>query len=271
MKVLVIPDIHGRKFWREVLANNIGQVDKVIFLGDYLDPYMKEIEEDTDSMECNDFYDSYNLLKMLHNIKFLKESEPDKYILLTGNHTDSYIWSKFHAASRTDYRNWEKYHNFFSENLNLFNLVWIENDTIFSHAGISEGWANRMWESLGFPEDELSSVKEIAEVLRDTPLADFNNYYIKPLGDISHYRWGEAQFGSCEWADIREHINHIETLKLKQNNKITKIVPIGEEGIYQVFGHTQLKEPLITDKWACLDCRKGFIFDTLTHECKSCL
>ena len=43
MKVLVLPDIHGRKFWRKTLADNIGQVDKVIFLGDYLDPYQKEI------------------------------------------------------------------------------------------------------------------------------------------------------------------------------------------------------------------------------------
>ena len=28
---------------------------------------------------------------------------------------------------------------------------------------------------------------------------------------------------------------------------------------------------LITEKWVCLDCRKGFIFDTVTHECNSCL
>ena len=33
------------------------------------------------------------------------------------------------------------------------------------------------------------------------------------------------------------------------------------ENIYQIFGHTQLKEPIITDKWACLDCRKAIILD----------
>ena len=265
MKVLVIPDIHGRKFWRKAVANNIGKVDKIIFLGDYLDPYQDEIEENPELMDCEYFGDSQNLLKMLENIISLKKNEPNKYILLTGNHTDSYIWSKFRAASRTDGKNWEKYHNFFSQNLNLFNLVWIENNVIFSHAGISEGWANRMWESLGFPEDELSSVKEIAEVLRDTPLVDFNKHYIKPLSDISYWRYGEAQFGSCEWADIREHINMQESLKQKD------FIPIGEDGIYQVFGHSQLQKPIITDKWSCLDCRRGFIFDTITHECKDCL
>ena len=113
MKILVIPDIHGRKFWRQAIANNIGQVDKVIFLGDYLDPYPEEINEHQELMECNDFYDCIGLLNMLNDIISLKKNEPDKYILLCGNHTCSYIWSKFHAATRTDYKNWEKYHKFF--------------------------------------------------------------------------------------------------------------------------------------------------------------
>ena len=51
----------------------------------------------------------------------------------------------------------------------------------------------------------------------------------------------------------------------------TEIVPKGEDGIYQVFGHTQVIKPIITNKWACLDYKQGFIFDTITHECKSCL
>ena len=264
MNILVIPDIHGRKFWRTVINNNIDKVDRIIFLGDYLDPYGDEIEENPELMECNSFYDSQNLLKMLEDIVSLKKNEPNKYVLLTGNHSDSYIWSKFNAASRTDYRNWEKYHKFFSQNLEYFNLVWIENDVIFSHAGISEGWANKVWETLEFPEDELSSIKEIAEVLRDTPLSKFNEYYIRRIGDISHYRGGDMFYGSCEWADLREHIDI-------QNSNPNNIIPKGEDEIFQIFGHTQVKVPLITNKWACLDCRQGFIFDTVTHECKSCL
>ena len=264
MNILVIADIHGRKFWRTAINNNIDKVDRIIFLGDYLDPYGDEIEENPELMECNSFYDSQNLLKMLEDIVSLKKNEPNKYVLLTGNHSDSYIWSKFNAASRTDYRDWEKYHKFFSQNLEYFNLVWIENDVIFSHAGISEEWANKVWETLEFPENELSSIKEIAEVLRDTPLSKFNEYYIRRIGDISHYRGGDMFYGSCEWADLREHIDI-------QNSNPDNIIPKGEDEIFQVFGHTQLKAPLITDKWACLDCRQGFIFDTVTHECKSCL
>ena len=270
MKVLVIPDIHGRKFWRKAIADNIGKVDKVVFLGDYLDPYGYEIEENPELMECNSFYDSKNLLKMLEDIISLKKNEPDKYILLTGNHTDSYIWSKFHAATRTDYKNWEKYHKFFSQNLEYFNLVWIENDVIFSHAGISKGWANEfLYRYMEYDEgaelENNSLIFETARVLKDTQLKDFNIHYIKAISNISHYRGGDFYYGSCEWSDLREHID-------TQNSSPDNIIPKeGEDGIFQVFGHTQLKAPLITDKWACLDCRQGFIFDTITHECKSCL
>lgn len=262
MIYLVISDIHGRKFWRQAIANNIDKVDKVIFLGDYLDPYGDEIEENPELMECEYFGDCQSLLKMLEDIISLKKNEPDKYILLTGNHTDSYIWSKFHAASRTDYKNWEKYHKFFSENLEYFNLVWIENDVIFSHAGITQGWAEVVSATLNI---EDLSIKNVSIYLSNQNLNyEVDNKLIRLLGNISHYRGGDMFYGSCEWADLREHVN-------MKNSTSDSLIPKGEDGIYQVFGHTQLKAPLIIDKWACLDCRKGFIFDTITHECKDCL
>ena len=266
MNVMIIPDLHGRKFWRQIIADNIGKVDKVIFLGDYLDPYQNEIEENPELMECKYFGDSENLLKMLEDIVSLKKNEPNKYILLTGNHTDSYIWSNFNAATRTDNKNWEKYHKFFSQNLEYFNLVWIENNTIFSHAGISGGWAEAVAVELSLTINLNNPVKFIAKYLFNINLNNISDKkLIELLGDISYYRGGSSYYGSCEWADLREHINHYQT-EVQE-----KIVPFGEDGIYQVFGHTQLKAPLITNKWACLDCRQGFIFDTETYDCKSCL
>ena len=114
MKILVIPDIHSRKFWREHINSD---VDRIIFLGDYLDPYPDEIRDSPDSMECKSFDDYESNLRMLNDIITLKKSNPDKVVLLTGNHTDSYIWDNFSAATRTDHINWEEYHNFYLENL----------------------------------------------------------------------------------------------------------------------------------------------------------
>jgi predicted MPP superfamily phosphohydrolase len=266
-KILCIPDIHCRKFWRKPVEIYSDKVDKIVFLGDYLDPYSEEIMMAPELMECNNFYDSQNLLKMLEDIISLKKNEPDKYILLCGNHTCSYIWPKFQAATRTDYKNWEKYHKFFSENLKYFNLVWIEDNVIFSHAGISEGWANEfLYHYIDYdPLEKNSLIFEAARVLKDTELKDFNIHYIKAISNISHYRGGDYFYGSCEWADIREHIEKV--ISYENNTFIGK----GDPGIFQVFGHTQLKTPLICDKWACLDCRKAFIFDTETHECKDCI
>jgi hypothetical protein len=269
-KILCIPDIHCRKFWRKPVEIYSDKVDKIVFLGDYLDPYSEEIMMAPELMECNNFYDSQNLLKMLEDIISLKKNEPDKCILLCGNHTCSYIWPKFQAATRTDYKNWEKYHKFFSENLKYFNLVWIEDNVIFSHAGISEGWANEfLYHYMDYDGnvslEKNSLIFEAARVLKDTELKDFNIHYIKAISNISHYRGGDYFYGSCEWADIREHIEKV--ISYENNTFIGK----GDPGIFQVFGHTQLKTPLICDKWACLDCRKAFIFDTETHECKDCI
>ena len=268
-KVLIIGDIHGRNFWREAISKNASKVNKIIFLGDYLDPYPEEIEKNRDLMECAFFNDSENLINMLQDIISLKKINPDKYVLLTGNHTSSYIWSNFNAASRTDYKNWEKYHNFFLENLNLFNLVWIENSVILSHAGISQGWAkNFLYSYMKYDEEvELeknSVVFETARVLKDTSLKDFNKYYIDSISNISYYRGGDSLYGSCEWADLREHIDH------HQSEVKEKLVPLGDDEIYQVFGHTQLQKPLLTEKWACLDCRKAFIIDISTYEINEC-
>lgn len=262
MKVLVIPDIHGRKFWRETIANNVGKVDKVIFLGDYLDPYPEELKENPDLFDCNDFCDYTGLLGTLNDIISLKKNEPDKYILLTGNHTDSYIWSGFRAARRTDYTNWEKYHKFFLQNLNLFDLVWVEDNVIFSHAGLTENWSKHLYETLNM---EYTSVLHTAKVLQEILIEDIpnRNQLVYLLGEIPHQRGGSSLYGSCEWADLEEHID-------MENSSIDKVIGRGEEGTFQVFGHTQLKKGLITDKWACLDCRKGFIIDTLTHEITEC-
>jgi predicted phosphodiesterase len=42
MKILIIPDVHGRSFWKKAIEQHMDECDKVIFLGDYIDPYEDE-------------------------------------------------------------------------------------------------------------------------------------------------------------------------------------------------------------------------------------
>jgi hypothetical protein len=73
------------------------------------------------------------------------------------------------------------------------------------------------------------------------------------LWTISKYRGGWGTYGSCLWADVREH--YLEDRY---------------EDIYQIFSHSfalpSLDEYIITDNWAMLDCRKVFELDCNTGE-----
>ena len=66
MKTLIIPDVHGRSFWKAALQKE--EYDKVIFLGDYVDPY--ELEAVSNSMAISNFKE----------ILSLKISQPDHVI-----------------------------------------------------------------------------------------------------------------------------------------------------------------------------------------------
>ena len=83
---------------------------------------------------------------------------------------------------------------------------------------------------------------------------------ISPLSEISNYRsWFGEDSGSIVWSDVIEKIDLNNSL---ESNIIPNADSIVEGYDYQIFGHTQQnKDPMITDKWACLDCRKAFILD----------
>ena len=79
--ILIIPDVHGRDFWKEAVDNN--KYDKIIFLGDYADPY--DFEGITDEVT----------IENLKSIIAYKQQNPNKVILLLGNH-DLHYYSEYY-------------------------------------------------------------------------------------------------------------------------------------------------------------------------------
>jgi predicted MPP superfamily phosphohydrolase len=73
-KILILPDIHGRPFWKDAVEKHFDECDKIVFLGDYLDAYPNE--EITRKQEKNNFSE----------IISFKEKNADKVVLLLGNH-----------------------------------------------------------------------------------------------------------------------------------------------------------------------------------------
>ena len=78
MKLILIPDVHGRTFWKEPVRKHIDDYDKVVFLGDYLDSYPDEWKDVEHTRED----DINNMLEIID----LKAKYKEKVVLLKGNH-----------------------------------------------------------------------------------------------------------------------------------------------------------------------------------------
>ena len=177
-KILIVPDVHGRTFWHKAIEI-IDNVDKVIFLGDYLDPYPHE----KITFE--------NAIIEFGSIMAFKKDYPDKVILLLGNHDMHYLIKEFMNCSRLNNEKRNELNQIYNEHIDYFNLIYQYNQYLFSHSGIYLDWLEKYKITL----EELFDFKK------------FLKEKWKTLEDISSIRGGLDFVGSCIWADIRESIN----------------------------------------------------------------
>ena len=231
--MIIIPDVHGRVFWKEIVKNS---EDKIIFLGDYVDPYPGENISLTGALD--------NLSKIID----YKKSNPSKVILLLGNHDFMYMDFEHNKYScRHYYENEPKITKILMDNRDLFQMdysIEVKNKLyIFSHAGILKPWIEKYKDLFGEFPGSLDKINELYK--------KWDPEFISSLLEISYYRGGWSDFGSMIWSDVREHSVSCE------------------ENVYQIFGHTQLKDkPIIEKHFADLDCRRPFFFDEKTGDIK---
>lgn len=239
-KLLVIPDVHGRTFWKEATEKHGQECDKIIFLGDYVDLYK------------NEGITKKEAIKTLEEVIEYKLNNKDKTILLLGNHCLHYFIKGFTRSSRYDSSNAYKIAGLYNENKDLFQLSHEEiiggKKYLFTHAGLMNSWVERNKEIIGEPT--VDNLNKLLDSTRG----------IAALSELSTYRsWIGEKSGSIVWSDLREKIDvNITDMTITPNED-----SIVEMYDYQIFGHTQLtEEPIITDKWACIDCRCAFLLDT---------
>ena len=225
-KILIIPDVHGRSFWKKAVES--GDYEKVVFLGDYTDPYEWEnITED-------------NALDNFLSIIEYKELNPDKVVLLLGNHDMHYYSEYYHELTggcRYNPLAAMYLQRLFQENEELFQLAydmdWGGRHYLFSHAGVTQSWLKRNLDLIRKPDAQhLNRLTDTDEGLQ-------------ALAQVGAARWGDYPTGSMVWADSEEMV-------------VSDPLP----DTYQIVGHTQQFDgPIITDKFACLDCRAAFSLD----------
>lgn len=178
-KILIVPDVHGRAFWHRALEL-VDQVDQIVFLGDYLDPYSHEGI-------------SFDLaLEEFHKILEFKEEYPELVTLLVGNHDFNYLIKDFMDCSRRNYAKLDELNELYNDNLDKFALIHIDLDGwLFSHAGIYKEWMDKY---------EFT--------IQDLNLKTFLGSHWPALEDLSWYRGGYNPVGSCIWADLRESVKN---------------------------------------------------------------
>ena len=224
-KILIIPDLHGRQFWKQAVAS--GEYDKVIFLGDYLDPYPDEqIDEQTAKDNFKEILSYY-------------DQHPDKVVLLLGNHDLHYLSPYYHyicPSGRYNRKLSDQFGLLFNKQADRFKLAHEETlgsqHYLFTHAGVNMPWFKRNHNLIAKPD---------AHHLNQLLASDEG---IETLAQVGAVRWGDYFTGSIIWSDCEEMV-HTDPLP----------------GVYQIIGHTRQLDgnPVITPTFACLDTSNAYI------------
>lgn len=175
-EILVIPDVHGRTFWREPIM--FDKFEHIVFLGDYFDPY---------PMECISEQDA---LVQFADILKCKKANPHNITLLIGNHDAHYWWMEGKGCRYSNQYD-DILHSIFRYNEQLFKLVHTlvvcGKTYVFSHAGVMPEWLH---------DNKLDNVM----------YEDLNELLFRPnigiLKQASCYRGGNARYPSPIWADM---------------------------------------------------------------------
>ena len=233
IKLLLVPDVHGRDFWREPVLANLDK--QIVFLGDYLDPYSHEGITKERAIEV--FEEIVNLRK-----------ENDNITLLLGNHDCSYTLRPDICECRHDWRNAARISKIFEDNFDFFNIAFEKTINkkrfLISHAGLHKSWIK--YNTFIFPEGFRVSAKKLNGLLHDPETIKGISYALR---DVSFYRGGYDGYGSIVWADIREFVDNKE---IKDSKRI------------QIVGHTMLngRAICVSNNMYCIDCQKVFYIDS---------
>lgn len=242
MKIVIIPDVHGRTFWKKI-QNNIDDFDQIIFLGDYVDPYQYEGISVADAIE--------NLKEIIQ----FKKDNPTKVHLLLGNHDGQYMgWS--HTQSRLSAVMKPVIKDLFMINFHLFHLAYKVNNLLFTHAGVSEKWLeqNEYTDTAETICDKLNHLlnqwyhTDLDEPYVPSRYSEFGFDSNPSFADIGRSRGGFAPSGGPTWADITDMVHG----------------PAYDGELIQIFGHSQLRETgtmFQTKNCYMCDSREIFIWD----------
>lgn len=197
MKTIVLGDIHGRICWYDIIEKE--NPDRIIFLGDYVSTHDKNISIE---QQCSNLEDILNF----------KEGFGENCILLRGNHDMQHLAYSWAECSGYFPHVAQWLVGIKDRFLRLTQWVYIQDDLVFSHAGITD----QFWEYLNLGEPTKDNILKINE-LEPSPLFGFTS---NRFGDY----YGDSPTQPLTW---------VRPITLMEHNI----------GWKQVVGHTRVKTP----------------------------
>lgn len=146
MLIGIIPDVHQTTHFIKMVEDNISRLDKLIFLGDYVDNWLEQpwwnIPE-------------HNPINVINKIVSYKKKYSSKIDLLLGNHCLSYLSSNpiSKKVSGHQHEHDKEIAQAFLNNIDLFKIAVKYDNWVISHAGFSNTWVNNQKEK-GFDKDK---------------------------------------------------------------------------------------------------------------------
>jgi hypothetical protein len=140
MKLVAIGDIHGRDYWKQIVAKE-QDADQFVFVGDYFDSFtVKGVDQ------INNFLDI---------IEFKKQSKVP-VILLLGNH-DHHYYPGIEDSSTSGYQTLmaPSIKHVVGDNKQHLQLAYQSGEFVFTHAGLSSEWLDDM--VVGWDVDSLDA------------------------------------------------------------------------------------------------------------------
>jgi predicted MPP superfamily phosphohydrolase len=221
-RIIALGDTHGRPNWKEIANQELNRCDRFIFVGDYFDSHDKDSN-------------GKSQIENFKEIVQLKLDNPQKVVLLIGNHDFHYIkgvgetYSGFQSAYAMEIG--ELVERAIKDG--SIQLAHIEDGILFSHAGLTKTWLNGL---IRFNSAESDVVMNNIDPQIDDVLINIINDYLVYQPKVFTFAIGDnfSQTGD----DVTQGPLWVRPYSLSKD-KVS--------GVWYVVGHTQVRKLSIVD------------------------
>jgi predicted phosphodiesterase len=212
MKIIALGDTHGRDTWKSIVKTELESSDKIIFIGDYFD--------------SRDDIDASAQIENFKQILDLKKTNPDKIVLLIGNHDFHYL-----KGCGETYSGYQQYaamdiNEVLQPALSSghIQICHVFDEYIFSHAGLTQTWCENN-------DIDLFNIEESVNVKFMKSMESFKFEYGENLD-----RSGDDVTQSPIWV------------------RIPSLLKDMVKGFTYVIGHTTIREMYMANSVIAIDC-----------------